>query len=223
MHRRRRHRSQVLAALCLVATLGVAGCQRTAEPGGSATPEEPSAEEPAAEGPTPENPTPENPTTEGGDAGEATTSGGAVDASVPPLHPAIDDLPESVVTITTSDGEQVRVDVKVAQTSDERRRGLMEVAELPEGVGMLFLFEEERTGGFWMWNTLVPLDIAFIGSDGAIVEILAMDPCEADDAADCPTYGPEEPYVAALEVPQGWFAWQGVAAGGEVRWTDPSS
>lgn len=217
-----------MAALCLAVTLGVAGCQGTEQPGGSTppatlespTPENPTPEGPgASEGPAPERPTSEDPAS----SEEATTADGAVAASVPPLHPAIDDLPETVVTIATSAGDQVRVDVKVAETTEARRRGLMQVAELPEGVGMLFLFEEERTGGFWMWNTLVPLDIAFIGSDGAIVEILTMDPCAADDAADCPRYGPEEPYLAALEVPQGWFAWQGVTPGGEVRWTDPSS
>ena len=141
---------------------------------------------------------------------------------VPALHPAIDDLAESVVTILTDDGQEVRVDVKVAATAEDRRRGLMEVPELPEGAGMLFVFEEERSGGFWMWNTLVPLDIAYVGDDGAIVDVLAMDPCESDDPDDCPVYPPEASYVAALEVPQGWFTWHGVEPGDRVRWTDPT-
>ena len=141
---------------------------------------------------------------------------------VPALHPAIDDLPESVVTIVTDDGQEVRVDVKVAATVDDRRRGLTEVPELPEGAGMLFVFDEERSGGFWMWNTLVPLDIAYVGDDGAIVEVLAMDPCESDDPDDCPVYPPQASYVAALEVPQGWFTWHGVEPGDRVRWTDPT-
>lgn len=145
-------------------------------------------------------------------------------SGLPPLHPEIDHLPEARVTIRAAgDDELAHVDAKVASTTDERRRGLMEVATLPEGTGMLFLFDEERTGGFWMWNTLVPLDIAYIAGDGIIVDILAMDPCEAAEAADCPTYAPEERYLAALEVPQGWFAWQGVRVGDEVTWTEPDA
>jgi uncharacterized protein len=140
--------------------------------------------------------------------------------SVPPLHPDTDHLDETVVTITTSAGASVRVDAKVAATSAERQRGLMEVEQLPDGTGMLFLFEEDRTGGFWMFNTLVPLDIAYIADRGEIVTILAMDPCEGP-ASDCPSYLPSEPYQTALEVPQGWFASAGVAVGDQVDWSVP--
>jgi uncharacterized protein len=85
---------------------------------------------------------------------------------------------------------------------------------------MLFLFDEDRTGGFWMRDTLVPLDIAYIDADGTIGTILAMDPC-APDVGDCPVYTPPTAYRAALEVPQGWFSSAGVASGDEVSWEDP--
>jgi uncharacterized protein len=140
--------------------------------------------------------------------------------NVPPLHPDTDPLDETVVLIATADGGAVRIDAKVAATSAERQRGLMEVEELPDGVGMLFLFEEDRTGGFWMFNTLVPLDIAYIAADGAIVTIVAMDPCEGP-ANDCPSYLPSEPYRTALEVPQGWFDTAGVDVGDQVDWSPP--
>jgi uncharacterized protein len=142
---------------------------------------------------------------------------------VPLLHPQVDDLPESRVNIETTEDAEVVVDVKVAATPAQRQRGLMEVEDLPPGTGMLFLFDEERTGGFWMFNTLVPLDIAYIDADGTIVDILAMDPCGSDDPDDCPTYPPAASYLAALEVPQGWFAWQGVEPGATVTWTEPTS
>jgi uncharacterized protein len=145
----------------------------------------------------------------------------ASEPEVPPLHPDTDHLDETVVTVTTDDGDSVRVDVKVAATDAERQRGLMEVEELPAGVGMLFVFDDDRTGGFWMRNTLVPLDIAYIDADGSIGTILAMDPCVAEDASDCEVHTPPHPYRTALEVPQGWFAAQGVAAGDLVTWTDP--
>jgi uncharacterized membrane protein (UPF0127 family) len=139
---------------------------------------------------------------------------------VPALHPSIDAFDETVVTVSTGDGD-VRVDAKVAATDDERRRGLMEVEDLPDGVGMLFLFEEERSGGFWMWNTLVPLDIAFVDADGRIDTILAMDPCEETSPTDCEVYTPPRPYLTALEVPQGWFAANGIEPGATLRWSDP--
>lgn len=137
---------------------------------------------------------------------------------VPPLHPEVDDWDAVIVTISRADGDDVRVDARVAATDERRQRGLMHVPEVPDGAGMLFVYEHERTGAFWMKNTLVPLDIAFTGMDGDIRAILTMEPCEADP---CPTYDPEVEFAAALEVPAGWFADNGVAAGDELeapRW-----
>lgn len=147
--------------------------------------------------------------------------GSGTGPQVPSLLPAIDDLDETVVTITTSTGERVRVDAKVAATTEDRRHGLMQVPEIPAGIGMLFVFDKERSGGFWMFNTLVPLDIAYIDDAGEIGTILAMEPCGSDDPGDCPTYAPDRPYSAALEVPQGWYADVGVATGDRVAWTEP--
>jgi uncharacterized protein len=145
----------------------------------------------------------------------AETDRGDVGAQVPPLHPEIDGYPEAIVTIRPTDGSTITVPVKVADEPERRQRGLMHVPELPDGTGMLFVFEEDSAGGFWMKNTLVPLDIAYIDADGEVVDILAMDPCEADP---CPSYTPGSPYRAALEVPQGWFAAEGVRVGDEVTY-----
>jgi uncharacterized protein len=142
------------------------------------------------------------------------------DRTVPALHPAVDDLDETLVTITVG-GDEHEVVAKVAATGEERARGLMEVAALPDGVGMLFLFDRERTGGFWMWNTLIELDIAFIGVDGVAHTLATMVPCEADRSSDCPVTRPAEPYRAALEVPGGWFGRMGIEPGAEVAWTAP--
>lgn len=127
--------------------------------------------------------------------------------SVPPLHPSVDDYPETVVTLSGPGDAHERVAVKVADTSERRRHGLMEVEELPPGTGMLFVFGEDRAGAFWMKDTLVPLDIAFIGSDGDVLVILGMEPCEEEP---CTLYDPEVSYRYALEVPRGWFAEVGV-------------
>jgi uncharacterized protein len=134
--------------------------------------------------------------------------------TVPPLHPSVDGYPEAVVTIErAAAGQPLVLPVKLAATPEHRRHGLMEVPELPAGTGMLFTFDDARTGGFWMKDTLVPLDIAFVDADGAIVAMLAMDPCEEDP---CEVYEPGVAYRTALEVPQGWFDTQRVAIGDEL-------
>ncbi|MBS3940197.1 MAG: DUF192 domain-containing protein [Actinobacteria bacterium] len=129
--------------------------------------------------------------------------------TVPPLHPSVDDYPEALVTLSGDDLD-VEIAVKLADDPDRREHGLMEVEDLPPGTGMLFVFDGERNGGFWMKNTLVPLDIAYADADGEIVSILAMEPCVADP---CEVYDPGAAYQRALEVPQGWFGEVGVEVG----------
>lgn len=158
----------------------------------------------------------------GSETGEPGTRDRAADAlRLPPLHPAIDHLDETLVTLTTTAGEDVEVAAKVAATDAERRRGLMEVEQLPAGSGMLFLFEAERDGGFWMWNTLIELDIAFADSRGVIHTVATMTPCGSEDPADCPSTPPDAPYTSALEVPGGWFDEVGVTPGATIVWTEP--
>ena len=141
---------------------------------------------------------------------------------LPPLHPAIDHLDETLVTLTTTSGVDVEVAAKVAVTDAERRRGLMAVERLPAGTGMLFLFEAERDGGFWMWNTLIELDIAFADSRGEIHTVATMTPCGSEDPGDCPSTIPDAAYTSALEVPGGWFDEVGVTPGATIVWTEPA-
>lgn len=133
---------------------------------------------------------------------------------VPPLHPSVDDYPREQVDIEAS-GTTHRLAVLVADSSARRQHGLMEVAELPDGVGMLFVgYDRDRTGGFWMKDTLVPLTIAYLAEDGTIVDLVDMAPCEADP---CPSYPPDASYRSALEVRQGWFAEHDIGEGAVVH------
>jgi uncharacterized membrane protein (UPF0127 family) len=104
----------------------------------------------------------------------------------------------------------VELSVELADSTDERRRGLMDRESLPADAGMVFLFEREHEGGLWMKDTLIPLSAAFLDRDGRVLEILDMEPCEADP---CPVYDPGVSYVAAVEANRGAFERLGVAVG----------
>jgi len=74
-----------------------------------------------------------------------------------------------VVTITLPDG--FRVKARVADTPEKQTQGLMFVKHLPEDRGMLFPFENEDRRVFWMKNTLIDLDIVFIGADKQVTSV----------------------------------------------------
>jgi uncharacterized membrane protein (UPF0127 family) len=104
----------------------------------------------------------------------------------------------------------------LAETSEQRQRGLMEVTDPGLGGydGMLFRFDSEVEVGFWMMNTPMPLTVAYIGADGSLVSTADMEPCVGDDiAAGCPSYPPDGPYQWALEVPQGQLDRLGLVPG----------
>ena len=96
--------------------------------------------------------------------------------------------------------ESVPIKAEIAKTDEERSRGLMYRKNLADGEGMLFVFEKDELLSFWMKNTLIPLSIAFISSEGRIMEIHDMEPGNLDPVHS----GRSVRY--ALEVPQGWFS-----------------
>lgn len=104
--------------------------------------------------------------------------------------------------------------VQVADTPQKREKGLMFVEKLPENEGMLFVFSGKTYGGFWMKNTLIPLSIAFLNSEGEILKILDMEPCKKEF---CPTYDPELFYHYAIEVNLGWFEKNQIKEGDYVK------
>lgn len=68
------------------------------------------------------------------------------------------------------------ITVEIAATSEARTKGLMERKKLARNSGMLFIYPEEDHQRFWMKNTLIPLSIAFIKTDGTISQIKPMEP-----------------------------------------------
>jgi uncharacterized protein len=123
------------------------------------------------------------------------------------------DLQTKIIKVV-SGNRKIHLTVQVADTPQKRDKGLMFVKNLPNNEGMLFVFSGETYGGFWMKNTLIPLSIAFLDSDGKILKILDMLPCKEDI---CPTYDPELSYHYALEVNIGWFEKNQIKEGGFVE------
>ncbi|MGE0159595.1 MAG: DUF192 domain-containing protein [Gemmatimonadales bacterium] len=96
---------------------------------------------------------------------------------------------------------------EVAASSEERASGLMYREEVPDGTGMLFVFPDVSVRSFWMANTYVPLDLAFLDTSFNVVDIVQMQPLVTD------SYTSRAPAMYGLEVRQGWLGEHGIAVG----------
>lgn len=130
------------------------------------------------------------------------------------LQAQVGDLPIVAVEVEATAGRRVVVVALLAGDEPTRAQGLMGVDELADGTGMLFVFDQPTTAGFWMYGTRIALDVAFI-ADGQVVATATMQPCHAEP---CPVTRAPQPYDAALEAPAGWFAEVGVGVGATVAW-----
>ena len=77
--------------------------------------------------------------------------------------------------------------------------------------GMLFPFPEAKVAGFWMMNTVIPLDMIFIRADGTIARVATAQPLSLD------TVSSGEPVAAVLEIAGGRSAELGIRAGDRVE------
>lgn len=115
------------------------------------------------------------------------------------------------VTVTTSTGAHT-FQTEVAATREQQSRGMMFRNEMGPDEAMLFPYDQPEILGFWMRNTVLPLDIIFIDEDGKIINI-----------ADGIPYNEESVYsdreaVAVLELIGGRSEELGIAPGDSVEW-----
>ncbi len=112
------------------------------------------------------------------------------------------------------------IKLEVASTPEQIERGLMYRTSLADGAGMVFLFSPAKPVKFWMYHTLIPLDMCFIHK-GCIVKIFEnVPPCHSEDPRSCPTYPQEDPGIVVSEVvelPGGYAKKHGITEGDKVQ------
>jgi uncharacterized membrane protein (UPF0127 family) len=105
--------------------------------------------------------------------------------------------------------------LELALTPEEQAQGLMYRESLPQKTGMLFLFPDAAPHGFWMKNTMIPLDMIWMDDSGRVLYVSAdTPPCKADP---CPTYGPEAPARMVLEIAGGLAAREKITVGSTLK------
>ena len=139
------------------------------------------------------------------------TSGAQVVAGAPSTHP-VSGLEVVPVTLTLEGGEHI-IDAELAATPQAQARGLMFRTEMGADEGMIFPYENAHVLSFWMKNTVIPLDIIFIGPDQRVINVAAnavpysLTPVTAEGVAS-----------AVLELNGGRAAELGIGPGTKIDW-----
>lgn len=139
-------------------------------------------------------------------------------ATVAPERPGSTAVhPESglaVIPLTvTHDGKSHNFRVEVARTGPEQGRGLMFRTQMGKDEGMIFPMDPPRHASFWMKNTVIPLDIIYVGTDGKILNIFANTTPYSETPL--PSDGPVK---GVLELNGGRAAELGIGPGDHVSW-----
>jgi uncharacterized membrane protein (UPF0127 family) len=130
---------------------------------------------------------------------------------VPAQESAQSGLKQVPLTIHSTSGDY-RFIVEIAASPAEQEQGLMFRRSLAPDRGMIFPYDPPQEVGFWMKNTLIPLDMVFIRADGTIARIAHATPLSLD------TVPSGEPVAAVLEIAGGRAAELAIHAGDRVEW-----
>jgi uncharacterized membrane protein (UPF0127 family) len=114
------------------------------------------------------------------------------------------------LTVETRSGDRA-FSIEIAKSPSERERGLMFRETMADDHGMLFVFEDQRQVGFWMKNTVMPLDLVFISEDGKVQAVLPGEPFSEA------VITPGVPVRFVLELKAGTAAADHISAGDEAR------
>ena len=104
-----------------------------------------------------------------------------------------------------------KIFLQVADTHELRAKGLMGVRVLNQDEGMIFLWPDADQRCMWMKNTSIPLSVAYLSTDGRVLEIYDMVPFSEDSICSMKNVR------MAVEVNQGWFARNKISIGDKIN------
>jgi uncharacterized membrane protein (UPF0127 family) len=119
----------------------------------------------------------------------------AAPSAAPSPSPSVGQRIEQTVQAELGGVELV---LEVADQPEQRAVGLMGRTEVPDGTGMVFLFDELVSSSFYMFQVPVPLVAVFV-REGVVVGVEQMPPCTEDEPSACPLYGPGAEYDTVVE------------------------
>lgn len=131
------------------------------------------------------------------------------------LRPTPAAPPPGTVPVTLPGGDVIFAEL--VTTPQAQAQGLMFRAELASDRGMLFLFTEMAPRPFWMYQTVIPLDMIWLDHERRIVEIAPdVPPCPSKTPEACPNYGGNTASMFVLELAAGQAAARGLKVGGQI-------
>lgn len=123
-------------------------------------------------------------------------------------------LPTMLVTLPS--GKAIRAEI--ATNAADQEHGLMFRTNLPPDRGMLFVFPQPGRYPFWMYHTLIPLDIVWMDTSRTVVFVSAnTPPCQSEKTQECPNYGGGETSQYVLELAAGEAAANGLKPGDRLQ------
>ncbi|WP_423746155.1 DUF192 domain-containing protein (plasmid) [Haladaptatus sp. SPP-AMP-3] len=120
---------------------------------------------------------------------------------------------ETATAAFVTNGDRTTVELEVANSYDERERGLMYRKSLPKNHGMIFVFENPSVQSFWMKNTLIPLDMIFVAPDGTVLNVAHADTQPNASDSELRTYRSDGDAKYVVEMRQGFAERVGIEPG----------
>ncbi len=148
--------------------------------------------------------------------GEPNSTGTADDRTTTPA-PTTTDVERVVnATFVVPNGENAKVSLRVADEAGERRSGLMHRESLANDSGMVFVYPNAQQVSFWMKNTLIPLDMIFVGPDGEVLNVQHARTQPNASTSELETYPSDGKAKYVVELPRGFANRTGVGPGTEL-------
>lgn len=116
-------------------------------------------------------------------------------------------IKEGELSLINNDSILKKIDIEIADTNNKKAIGLMNRSSMEENQGMLFVFENDNTSGFYMKDTRIPLDIIFIDKDSTAITVSTR------EAFDETPKGASRPYRYVLEINAGLAEKWGIEEG----------